>query len=314
MPRLIRSVVALLVLVLVLVLAGCGPGTAGRTEIRVTVTDDFGAMPIRQGVRPTPAEEQSVLDLLHTSVRVATRPGAPVPQAVEGVAARGPLEWSVYVNGVTPEDPPSVAKAHGGDHIWLDRHDRRAAPSIPAVVGSFPEPFRHGLAGERLPVRIECAEPASPICRQVVQRFTRIGVIAAPGKLRGSFTEHTLRVLVGTWAEVRVDDSAAKLEQGPRASGVFARPTPDGRSVAVLDARGGVRRVLGAGTGLVAATEGPELVDSTDPRPPLWLVTGTDDRGVLAAVRSLTEQALANRFALAVTAHARAIPLPSAGS
>jgi uncharacterized protein DUF4430 len=291
--------------------AGCGPGSSGRAEVRLTVTDNFGARQVRQVVLPSRAGGQTVLDVLRERANVLIRTGARAPQAIEGLAARGPVAWSFFVNGVAPDTGAASTKAHGGERIWFDRHDQRAAPRIGAVVGSFPEPFIHGLNGERLPIRVECARPGSPACKQTVDRFTGLGVVAAPGRLRGSFTTHTLRVLVGVWPQLRVDDSAARLERGPGASGVFARPAPDGRSLALLDARARVSRVLGAGSGLVAATGGLEIAEPEGVRAPVWLLTGTDERGVLAAVRSFTERALRDHFALAVTTAGRAVPLPT---
>ena len=51
-----------------------------------------------------------------------------------------------------------TTKLHAGDHVWWDRHDWSATESVPAVVGSFPEPFVDGYGGKRLPLRIECTQ------------------------------------------------------------------------------------------------------------------------------------------------------------
>jgi hypothetical protein len=101
---------------------------------------------------------------------------------------------------------------------------------------------------------------------------------------------------------VRNDSAARKLESGPRASGVFARPNAAGDEIALLDARGEVERTLGPGGGLVAATRmGGEA--------PTWIVTGTDDVGVAAAAAQLQEETLRNHFAIAVE-DGRPTPLP----
>jgi hypothetical protein len=281
-------------------LAGCGPANSRSSPVTVTVTDGFGARHVRQVVRPAPAQGSTVLDVLRT---VTTVTGAPSPHVIAGRAARSGGRWAVFVNGVAPDEAPGATPAHGGERIWFDRHDGRAAPRIPAVVGAFPEPFTHGLDGERLPVRVECAEPGGVACERAVTRFTAAGVPAAPGGLRGSITTHTLRVLVGRWSQLRLEGAAARLERGPGESGVFVRPAPDGRSFTVLDAHGRGGRVLRAGAGLVAATAGPA-------KEPIWVVAGTDDRGVLRAVGALTERALRNRFAVAVTPEGAELALP----
>ena len=143
---------------------------------------------------------------------------------------------------------------------------------VPAVVGSFPEPFVHGIDGRRLPVRVECTEARGRACTLVSERLGALGVVAARGGLQRSLTKDTLRVLVGPWGRLRADETAALLEDGPGASGVYARPARDGRSIAALDEDGRVTRTLRAGTGIVAATR---LRDNR----PVWIVSGTDESG-----------------------------------
>ena len=165
---------------------------------------------------------------------------------------------------------------------------------MPAVVGSFPEPFRHGIDGKRLPVRVECADPGAPACETVATRLSDLGVPAARGGLRTSHVEQTLRVVVGPWSVARTSDTALqRMERGPRASGVFARPAPDGRRIALLDERARTTRELGPGGGLIVAVRDGE-------RAPTWAVTGTDAAGVEAAARAFGERALRHRFAVAV--------------
>ena len=48
---------------------------------------------------------------------------------------------------------------------------------VPAVVGSFPEPFLHGSEGKRFPVRLDCAPDAARPVRRDVRRPAR----PAPG-------------------------------------------------------------------------------------------------------------------------------------
>jgi hypothetical protein len=129
-------------------------------------------------------------------------------------------------------------------------------------------------------------------------------VTAGEGALGSSTGPELLRVLVGPWPTLRPDDTVRALERGPRASGVYARIAPDGRTLAALDERGRVARRLGPRTGLVAATRGPG-------QQPTWVVTGTDAAGLAAAARAFAggESALAGKFALAVSAD-RALALP----
>jgi len=83
------------------------------------------------------------------------------------------------------------------------------------------------------------------------------------------------------------------LEQGPRASGVYARFSASGQVLTLLDQNGGPVETLRAGAGLIAATRQRE-------GPPLWLVTGTDAQGVELAARAFDQGTLQDRFAVAL--------------
>ena len=295
------------VVVAVFLAVGCGlgPGDA-PTGTKLTVTEDFGARSRTDLPMPLTGAGDTVMRLLQRNAKVATRYGGGFVQSIDGVTGGRregrPYDWFFYVNGVESEKGATSVEVREGDRVWWDRHDWGLTMRVPAVVGSFPEPFRRGRDGKRLPVRVECIDPEAQACQVARDRLTAVGVLAARGGLQTSQTKNTLRVLVGRYADLRADDAAARLERGPRASGVYARAAPDGRSVAVLDPTGRVTRTLGPGTGLVGATR---VRDGQ----PVWLVTGTDDRGVLDAARALEEGVLSDKFALAIS-DGRAVNLP----
>jgi hypothetical protein len=286
-------------LALCLALTGCGLGAGhepGGTTL--TITRDFGTHSVRQLDAPKVGGDETVMRLLQRNAKVATRYGGGFVQSIDGLAGGRnggrPLDWFYYVNGVEASRGAAATSLRGGDRVWWDRHDWSATMRVPAVVGSFPEPFRHGIDGKRLPVRIECATPGSDPCRQVSKRLASYDVPAAIGGLLTARVEETLRVLVGPWRALEGDHALATLERGPAQSGVYARMARDGRTIALLDARGRTARTLGPGAGLVAATAiGDER--------PTWVVTGTDDAGVASAVRAFEEGTLAHRFAVAVS-------------
>jgi Domain of unknown function (DUF4430) len=286
---------------------GAGPG-ASPAGTRLTLTQDFGARAQREVVAPKVSGQETVMRLLQRNAKVTTRFGGNFVQSIDGVAggrrAGRPLDWFYYVNGVEASEGAAAVRLHPGDRVWWDRHDWGAAMRVPAVVGSFPEPFVHGIGGKRLPVRVECADPAATACDQVADRLTAFDVPVAKGGLRTAQTEQTLRVLVGPWPAARDDLALRQVEGGPARSGVYARPSADGRRIEALDPRARRTRVLGPGTGLIVAARAADA-------PPVWAVTGTDAAGVAAAARAFTERALARRFAVAVV-RGRPVALPEA--
>jgi hypothetical protein len=301
---------ALLLCVVALGAGGCGLGSGSSTgQITLTVSRDFGAERLQPPITADAHQGETVMALLQRHFDVRTRYGGGFVQEIDGVGgghANGRrADWFYYVNGLQAEQGAAQRKLSGDDRVWWDRHDWTATMNIPAVVGSFPEPFLSGSQGKRLPIRMVCLGPVGRSCDEVETRLEDEDVDkVARATLPQSVGVDSLRILVGAWADVRKDVAARTLEDGPGASGVYAKPAPDGRRIALLDAEGHVARTLGAGDGLVAATR-------YQGQGATWLVTGTDEVGVAAAAAALTEDELDNHFAVAVD-NGVGIPLPVA--
>jgi hypothetical protein len=287
-----------LVLLAVLV-AGCGVG-AGKTPdaARLTVTDDFGAKTLKELPDPEVSGEDTVMRLLQRNAKVETKYGGGFVQSIDGLGggrSNGrPVDWFFYVNGSLAEKGAASIDVRGGDRIWWDRRDWTETNAVRAVVGSFPEPFVHGLDGEKLPTRIECEQAVADACSAVQKRFTGLGVVAGKALPGTSGSVETLRVAVGVWSDLRDDSALRQVERGPRASGVYGRFIDDGRRFEALDARGKIVGELGPGTGVILATRFRD-------NPPVWAVTGTDAEGVRAAAAAFDESVLNEKFALAIS-------------
>ena len=293
--------------IVALLFAGCGVG-AGETpdSVRLTITDGFGARTVKELPDPEVGGEDTVLRLLQRNAAVETKFGGGFVQSIDGLAGGReggrPVDWFYYVNGVLAGKGAASTEVDAGDRIWWDRREWGVTNTVHAVVGAFPEPFVHGVDGERLPTRIECEQNVADACDAVEKRFTDMGVVAGKALPGTSGSTETLRVAVGEWSDVRDDSALRQIERGPRASGVYARFADGGRVLEVLDPRGRVVRRLGRGTGLVVATQ---YRDNN----PVWAVTGTDAAGVRAAAAAFDESALNEKFALAVS-DGVGVPLP----
>jgi Domain of unknown function (DUF4430) len=291
--------------------AGCGLG-AGRapSSVQLLVTRDFGATVVRSWSAPRVGGQETVMSLLMRNANVTTRYGGGFVESIDGLSggeSQGqPVDWFYYVNGVEARQGAASTNVQPGDHIWWDRHNWSQTDNVPAVVGSFPEPFLNGIGGKRLPVLVECAEAAGSACGAVSGRLRRLGVPAARAALgSGGGAAKTLRVVVAPWTQARGDPALRGIEQGPRASGVYARFSGDGKSLTLLDQNGRAVRTLGPGSGLLAATRSGEDA-------PVWVVSGTDSAGVSLATRAFDGGTLQGHFAVAVSAAGRQ-PLPAAG-
>jgi hypothetical protein len=290
-------------------LAGCGLGAGkGTSDVAVTVTRDFGTVSVASANEPRVPGSQTVMRLLERSFRVTTRFGGGFVQSIDGHSGTsGRRDWFYYVNGLQASQGAAGTAVHKGDRIWWDLHDWSATDSIPAVVGSFPEPFLHGTGGRRLPTTLACASDAKTACKRAAAEFQAIGVVAQTVLIGTGAGPDSLAVVVGTWRDLHGELAASLVEHGPGASGVYARfAGPGGAKLQLLNPSGHVVRTLGAGAGLIAAT-GQSATGT------VWMITGTDPAGVSAAAAALTPERLRDHFALAVAGKAD-IPLPMNGA
>jgi hypothetical protein len=265
-------------------LVGCGLGAGDApTAINLTVTHDFGAHTVRSWSAPQVRGQETVMSLLMRNATVTTRYSGGFVQSIDGLsggeAGGQPSDWFYYVNGVQAPQGAAATNVNPGDHIWWDLHDWSQTDGVPAVVGSFPEPFVNGIDGKRLPVRVECAVISSEPCQTVSSR----------------------------WTAVSGDPSTHQIELRPRSSGVYARFAANGATLTLLNEQGAVARTLTAGAGLIAATRSAEAA-------PVWVITGTDDAGVEQAARAFNQATLANHFALALAPGGSPVPVPVSAS
>jgi hypothetical protein len=300
-----RARAVLTALAVVLACGGCGLGPGpGTSRVSLTVTRGFGSRQVRALTKGKVPGAETVMRMLERSFTVSTRYGGGFVQSIDGLAPNGTgRDWFYYVNGVQAAKGAATTAVHAGDHIWWDLHDWTATDSVPAVVGSYPEPFVNGVGGKRYPITLECATDASAACKRVTIALSAAHVPVANQLLGTGSGPDTLGVVVGTWQEIRGELAAELIAHGPGASGVYARfAGKQGSSLELLNPSGQVARTLGAGAGLIAAT-----ADTTSV--PTWMITGTDVAGVGAAADALTPQALHNHFALAVDGTAQ-LPVP----
>ncbi len=289
-----------------LALGGCGLGPgAGTSDVSISVTRGFGSERLGAVTKSKVPGSETVMRMLERSFRVQTRYGGGFVEAINGLSGDSSRhDWFYYVNGVQAPKGAATTAVHRVDRIWWDLHDWSATNDVPAVVGSFPEPFVHGTGGRRLPTTLECTLDVTPACDQVAKELHAQGIPVAKQGLGTGSGQASLSLLVGTWSELRGVIAARLIARGPASSGVYARFAGNG-NLQLLDPRGRVVRTLGAGAGLIAATADQSSA-------PTWLVTGTDAAGVAAAARALTPTRLQDHFALAVRGQA-GIPVPVDG-
>jgi Domain of unknown function (DUF4430) len=289
--------------------AGCGfgAGTSSSGTATLTVTRDYGSKTLVEAADEDPAESDTVIRVLDRNADISTRYGGGFVQSIDGLAGTESggrrYDWFFYVNGIESPVGAADVRVHGGDRIWWDYRDWTDAMRVPAVVGSWPEPFAQASAASPSPVRVEC-EAAGSACDEVADRVADTGAkvsvddrAARPG---------ALRILVGPWREVRGDPAVSALRGGPSSNGVFATfkgPVRGTYHLIALDPGAAPVRDLGPRTGLVAA-----LRPGDDP--PTWVVTGSEGSAVRRAAVLLDAPDLRDRYAVAAPPHGPPLALP----
>jgi len=301
------TAVAIALLLAALAAAGCGLGPGNGLEAaRLTVTHDYGRKVVLERTLEHLTESDTVMRVLDRSADITTRYSGRFVQSIEGVEGREEdgryLDWLFYVNGIESNVGAADFPLHGGEAVWWDYRDWTSALHIPAVVGSWPQPFLGGYEGRRHPVAVECMGGGGA-CAEVRERLERAGASVASGSPSGA-----IRVLVGPWSQVRRDAAAAQVDGGVQESGVFADFVDrDGHlRLQGLDESGAPARDFGPDAGLVAATRRYE-------EPPVWLVTGASAGGVRAAAGLLDTANLRDHYAVAADG-GKETPLPLEGT
>lgn len=132
------------------VAAGCAgesPGDGGSA--RLVVTRDRGAQVM---VDTTVASGQTLMRALRSTADVETRYGGRYVQSIDGIegSLRRREDWFWLVNGLVGDRSAAAYRLHDGDVAWWDHRNWTGdADTLEAVVGLFPEPFRHGFDGHR---------------------------------------------------------------------------------------------------------------------------------------------------------------------
>jgi len=297
------------------VAAGCGfgPGDAaeGRAELRVT--REFGRVPMVTATLDDPTESDTVVRMLDANADVETSYGGNFVDSIDGVAGSAPGggadDWFFFVNGYFSDVGAGETPVRPGDRIWWDYRYWSAAYRIPAVVGSWPEPFLHGYDGRRPGTVVECLADREP-CARVLAALAGEGIAADLVVTRRPRPyPNDLRVLVGPWDAVRSDPTARQIEQGPGASGVYATFADcRGHPALTIDDDHGRPAERLAGAGLIAAVR-------AGGDQPTWVVTGADAAAVTDAAAALGSDALRDRYAVAVAGEdVSAVPTEGAGT
>lgn len=300
-----HKILASIILPLPLViLAACSSSPSERpvtdTAVKIAVTQNFGrelilerSLNIKDGV--------SVLDALKQVARVETAYGGGFVSGINGIRSsyagggRAKEDWFFYVNGLISNAGASDYVLQPGDTAQWDFHDWNLHSFTPAVIGHFPEPFLHGYGGKTRPTVIVHTDKFREGAGTLVRRLGELGVSAVSKEfsaLSPSEKENNNLILIGT-PDV---EAISELNRHWKRLGFFAC-FADGNLV-VLNAAGEVTGKYGNSAGVIQATQNPWNPNGIGAgENVVWLVTGTDEAGVRAAIDVLVDRNTDLRYA-----------------
>ncbi|TDA69949.1 MAG: DUF4430 domain-containing protein [Clostridia bacterium] len=262
--------------------AALAGGTTEKPSVSLVVTRDFG----RQVLLDKEAELESagtVLALLQGLAKVDTGYGGNFVRGINGLSSEPGRDWFYYVNGVAAGVGAGEYRLQSGDRVWWDYHSWQASGLVPAVVGSYPYPFRPAGGGRTPGPVIMFTPEAARAVDGLQEAWASLGIEVEVKVVDEAVLEQRPApvLLLGTWAELEKLSSVKELNQRGARVGIFARFTSDG--IELLDAAGDKAAVLKAGAAIQATGQG--LGDAA----PLWLVVGTERKWVEAAVRLMRQ-------------------------
>jgi len=299
-----RPLIAVAVMAATVLLGGCGFGAGpGTKDASIEVTSNFGSKLVGSASETHVSGAETVMSLLERHFKVSAKYGGGFVQSIDGHSgSSNHLDWFYYVNGILAPKGAAATDINKGDHVWWDLHSWAATQTIPAVVGSYPEPFTNGLAGQEFPTVLDCAADVQAACNTVARSLSKAGVKVGTQLLGGGSGSDSLAVVVGTWKELQGVIAADLINGGPSKSGVYAQFV-GGSALELDNPIGDVVKTLHGSAGLVAATEQVNLSE------PTWLVTGTDVAAVNAAAKAMTPARLHDHFAVVVDGN-HDLPVP----
>jgi Domain of unknown function (DUF4430) len=284
--------------------------------VELRVSRDFGATAMTERLVAAPPSS-TVMALVAAHAKLTTAYGGGFVDAIDGVSSgytKGGsvrADWFYYVNGL--QATVGAADYHLGPHdrVWWDFHAWDFAPSVPAVIGPYPEPFLSGAGGRTLPTRIAYTPSSAADAGQVESALRSAGVArlsSSPLAESQSPPQSENLVLVGTWTDLSRLVWVREAAENPAGSGIFAR-YEDG-SLLTMDVRGRAVR-LSARAGAIMATARADAPDAA-----IWLVTGSDPSGVSAAASLLASRPdqIAGKFGVLVGPSDAVTSLPIGGS
>jgi hypothetical protein len=260
-------------------------------HMNLIVTRDFGHTKMF-GRTVGLVRDEVGMEVLFRNLDIQTAYGGGFVNAINGLesgytfftgADRKKDDWFYWVNGILAPVGVAEYRPQPGDVIWWDYHDWSMTMFIPAVIGSYPQPFKNGFWGknpgtvvmysggyedEALALKRSLEEAG---VKQVDTAVFDTAALDAPKKYY---------ILIGPWQELAGGSELIKeVNTKNKLVGVYVK-FEDGE-LKGLDFKG---KTVSSHQQAGAVFAYGSSIGSLNP---VWAVTGTDDEGVKMALNTI---------------------------
>ena len=209
-------------------------------------------------------------------------------------------DWFYWVNGILAPVGVGEYKPQPGDVIWWDYHDWSVTMFIPAVVGSYPQPFKNGFWGKINDTVVLYEEKFYNEAVSLKESLQGQGVKTV---ILNEYSHELLEdldhyvIALGTWEELSKESDFLKtINKKNKLIGVYGKFTDQG--LCAIDFKGQIIKTYEENAGFIYA-HSPGINGLS----PFWCITGVDESGVRQAVQLLIEspEKIQQMFSVVVT-------------
>jgi len=285
-------ILAVLLSLLTAALSACATETSGYTgsdiTVRIVVTQGFGRELMLDETLKLPAGTDA-MNAVRQIADVETAYGGGFVNAINGISSDNvKKDWLIYANGISMNSGALDYELQQGDTLHFDFRDWGFRIFIPAIIGSFPEPFLHGFEGKVNPTVIVYEGALAETAADLESRLKNLGVtdvdIQHIDNLMDDEKKHSNLIILGTSNCNLISEVNAVWNR----MGFFIRF--EGNDIEVYDSKGEVTARYGPGCGVIEATQSPwnprgiGVCDNV-----VWVVSGIDEAGVMEAAEILLD-------------------------
>jgi hypothetical protein len=264
------------------------------SSVRIAVTCDFGKTVLLERVIEVEGTT-TALDALRQVAKVETKYGGGFVSDINGISTqyagtdRKKGDWFCYINGISTNTGAGAYILQDGDTEHWDFRDWGFQSFVPATIGSFPEPFRHGYGGAVYPTTIVYQNGCEESAMQIADKLGRLGVASV-----------STRNISQLSAEEKATDNLillalpdcqliAEMNQVWDRLGFYIH-LQDG-NLTICNSAGEATAEYTRSAGFIQATQNPWNPQGTGAcQNVVWVVSGTDETGIETAVTALLNQ------------------------